>query len=88
MFDFTKILQVWFELNIDEFNDALLVGIIKTLKIMKEVKEEGDNLNDIDFQEVIELRKRDMIDPSMLECIVELTDTSKEGKWWVNFGYI
>ena len=67
-------------MNIDEFNDALLVGIIKTLKIMKEVKEEGDNLNDIDFQEVIELRKRDMIDPSMLECIVELTDTSKEGK--------
>jgi hypothetical protein len=67
-------------LNIDEFNDALLVGIIKTLKIMKEVKEEGDNLNDIDFQEVIELRKRDMIDPSMLECIVELSDTSEEGK--------
>ena len=45
---------------------------------MKEVKEEGDNLNDIDFQEVIELRKRDMIDPSMLECIVELTGTSEE----------
>ncbi len=67
-------------MNIDEFNDALLVGIIKTLKIMKEVKEEGDNLNDIDFQEVIELRKRDMIDPSMLECIVELSDTSEEGK--------
>ena len=67
-------------MNIDEFNDALLVGIIKTLKIMKEVKEEGNNLNDIDFQEVIELRKRDMIDPSMLECIVELTDTSEEGK--------
>ena len=65
-------------MNIDEFNDALLVGIIKTLKIMKEVKEEGDNLNDIDFQEVIELRKRDMMDPSMLECIVELTGTSEE----------
>ena len=65
-------------MNIDEFNDALLVGIIKTLKIMKDVKEEGDNLNDIDFQEVIELRKRDMMDPSMLECIVELTDSSEE----------
>jgi hypothetical protein len=65
-------------LNIDEFNDVLLAGIIKTLKIMKEVKEEGDNLNDIDFQEVIELRKRDMMDPSMLECIVELTGTSEE----------
>ena len=65
-------------MNINEFNDALLVGIIKTLKIMKDVKEEGDNLNDIDFQEVIELRKRDMMDPSMLECIVELTDRSEE----------
>ena len=65
-------------MNIDEFNDVLLAGIIKTLKIMKEVKEEGDNLNDIDFQEVIELRKRDMMDPSMLECIVELTGTSEE----------
>ena len=65
-------------MNIDEFNDVLLVGIIKTLKIMAEVKEEGDNLNDIDFQEVIELRKRDMMDPSMLECIVELTGTSEE----------
>ena len=65
-------------MNIDEFNDVLLAGIIKTLKIMKEVKEDGDNLNDIDFQEVIELRKRDMMDPSMLECIVELTDTSEE----------
>jgi hypothetical protein len=65
-------------LNIDEFNDVLLVGIIKTLKIMAEVKEEGDNLNDIDFQEVIELRKRDMMDPSMLECIVELTGGYEE----------
>ena len=65
-------------MNIDEFNDVLLAGIIKTLKIMKDVKEEGDNLNDIDFQEVIELRKRDMMDPSMLECIVKLTDRSEE----------
>ena len=65
-------------MNIDEFNDALLVGIIKTLKIMKEVKEDGDNLNEINFQEIIELRKRDMIDPSMLECVVESTNTSEE----------
>ena len=67
-------------MNIDEFNDILLVGIIRTLNILKEVKEEGDNLNEINFQEIIELRKRDMIDPSMLECIVELSDTSEEGK--------
>ena len=64
-------------MNIDEFNDALLVGIIRTLNILKEVKEEGDNLNEINFQEIIELRKRDMIDPSMLECVVESTNTSE-----------
>ena len=46
--------------------------------ILKEVKEEGDNLNEINFQEIIELRKRDMIDPSMLECVVESTNTSGE----------
>jgi hypothetical protein len=55
----------------DELNDACLVGIIKTLKIMKEVKLEGDNLNDIDFDEIIELRRRDMVDPSLLECFIE-----------------
>ena len=63
-------------MNIDEFNDVLLVGIIRTLSILKEVKEAGDNLNEINFQEIIELRKRDMLDPSMLECVVELTNTS------------
>jgi hypothetical protein len=71
-------LYIWrFELNIDEFNDVLLVGIIRTLNILKEVKEEGDNLNEINFEEIIELRKRDMLDPSMLECVVESTNTSE-----------
>ena len=32
------------------------------------------------FKKSLNSEKRDMIDPSMLECIVELSDTSEEGK--------
>jgi len=61
-------------MNYDELNDAILVGIIKTLTIMKEVKSEGDDLNTVDFDEVIEQRRRDMVDPSLLECYVDVSD--------------
>ena len=58
----------------DQLNDAILVGIIKTLTIMKEVKSEGDDLNTVNFDEVIEQRRRDMVDPSLLECYVDVSD--------------
>ena len=61
-------------MNPNELNDAILVGIIKTLTIMKEVKSEGDDLNTVDFDEVIEHRRRDMVDPSLLECLVDVSD--------------
>ena len=61
-------------MNYDELNDAILVGIIKTLTIMKEVKSEGDDLNTVNFDEVIEQRRRDMVDPSILECFVDVSD--------------
>ena len=61
-------------MNYDELNDAILVGIIQTLKIMKEVKSEGDDLNTVNFDEVIEQRRRDMVDPSILECFVDVSD--------------
>lgn len=64
-------------MSIDELNDAILVGIIKTLNIMKEIQTEGDDLNEIDFDEVIENRRRDMVDVSMLECVI-IAD-SKDG---------
>ena len=65
-------------MNHEELNDAVIVGIIKTLKIMKEVRLEGDNLNDIDFDQVIEIRRRDMLDTSLLECLVEVDDKSNK----------
>ena len=65
-------------MNHEELNDAVIVGIIKTLKIMKEVRLEGDNLNDIDFDQVIEIRRRDMMDTSLLECLVEVDEKSNK----------
>ena len=61
-------------MNHDELNDAILVGIIKTLTIMKEVKSEGDDLNTVDFDKVIEYRRRDMVNPLLLECVVDVSD--------------
>ena len=61
-------------MNHDELNDAILVGIIKTLTIMNEVKSEGDDLNTVDFDEVIEHRRRDMVNPLLLECLVDVSD--------------
>ena len=65
-------------MNPDQLNDAILVGIIKTLKIMKEVKSEGDDLNNVDFDQVIEIRRRDMMDTSLLECLVEVDEKSNK----------
>jgi hypothetical protein len=44
---------------------------------MKEVRGEGDNLNDIDFDEVIEMRMRDMTDRSIYDAI-QSTENSDE----------
>ena len=68
-------------MNYDELNDAILVGIIQTLKIMKEVKSEGDDLNTVNFDEVIEQRRRDMVDPSILECFVDVSDENLKDIW-------
>ena len=35
-------------------------------------------LNDIDFDQVIEIRRRDMMDTSLLECLVEVDDKSNK----------
>ena len=53
----------------DDLNNAILTGIVKTLEIMKEVKEQGDDLNDVNLDEIIEMRKRDMTDRSIYDAI-------------------
>ena len=61
-------------MNSDEFNHSVIVGIIKTLEIMNKVLLKGDNLNQIDFNEIIELRKRVLVVPSVMDCLIEVSN--------------
>ena len=54
-------------MNHQEMNDCFLAGMICALEIMKEVRAEGDDLNTVEWQEVIDLRRCDMFDVSKLD---------------------
>jgi hypothetical protein len=62
----------------EDINNAILTGIVKTLQIMKDVKSQGDDLNEIDFDEIIEMRMRDMTDKSIFNETKEADDEDKE----------
>ena len=54
-------------MNQQEMNDCFLAGMIRALEIMKEIRAEGDDLNTVEWQEVIDLRRCDMFDVSKLD---------------------
>ena len=58
--------------NFPNEGDYFLAGMIRALEIVQEVRAEGDNLNNIQWQEVIEMRRRDMYDASKLEHFIAL----------------
>jgi hypothetical protein len=58
----------------EDISNAILTGIVKTLEILKDVKSQGDDLNDVDYHEVIEMRLRDMTDRSIYNCTKEADD--------------
>ena len=62
----------------EDIENAILSGIVKTLQIMKDVREEGDDLNSIDFDEVIEMRIRDMTDRSIYDAIQHMENSDEE----------
>jgi hypothetical protein len=66
--------------SFEQLNNALTVGIIKTLESMKEVKKSGGNLNDIDFDYLIECRLRDMTNTSFLDSVENTKSISKVSK--------
>jgi hypothetical protein len=62
----------------EDIENAILSGIVKTLQIMKDVREEGDDLNSIDFDEVIEMRIRDMTDRSIYDAIQHMENSDEQ----------
>ena len=57
-------------MNPQEVSDYFLAGMIRALEILQEIRAEGDNLNNIQWQEIIEIRCRDMYDVSKLEYFI------------------
>lgn len=58
----------------EDISNAILTGIVKTLQIMKDVKAQGDDLHEIDFDEIIEMRLRDMTDTHIFNGTQEADD--------------
>ena len=66
------------EITTEDINNAILTGIVKTLQIMKDVRDQGDDLNTIDFDEVIEMRMRDMTDTRIYYSTQEANDEDNQ----------
>ncbi len=64
--------------NNEDINNAILTGIVKTLEIMKDVRDQGDDLNTIDFDEVIEMRMRDMTNRNIYDSTQEADDEDNQ----------
>ena len=62
------------EFTAEDINNAILTGIVKTLEIMRDVREQGDDLNEVDFDEIIEMRMRDMTDTTIFNETKETPD--------------
>ena len=64
-------------MNHQEMTDCFLAGMIRALESIQEVRAEGDDLNTVQWQKVIEMRRRDMFDVSKL---VEFTASAYSHK--------
>ena len=64
-------------MNPEHIHDYFLAGMIRALEIVQEVRAEGDDLNDVQWHEVIEMRRRDMVDVSKLDEFTANTDSQK-----------
>ena len=56
-------------------NDIFTLGSIHCLKsIMKSIKDTGETANDIDFEHVLDMQRRNLSDPDLEEHIVDVSD--------------
>ena len=55
-------------------NDIFVTGIISTLTMMLELKDKGRTLDEIDFKFLIEMQKRNLNDPTVLDNAEHLSE--------------
>jgi len=65
------------EMSDQQINDIVTATIIRTLRIMKETKDEGEDMNEVDFDYIIDCRMRDLSDPSVLDSL-KMPDDNQE----------
>ena len=58
----------------DAENDWLTTGKIVCLQILKEEKESSGTLDNLDFQYLIDVEMRNILNPAIMESIVRLDD--------------
>jgi len=64
-------------MNHEQIHDYFLAGMIRALETVRDVRTEGNNLNTVQWQEVIEMRRRDMVDVSKLDEFTADFDSQK-----------
>ena len=55
-------------------NDIFVTGIISALTMMLELKDKGRTLDEIDFKFLIEMQKRNLNDPTVLDNVEHLSE--------------
>ena len=61
--------------NMINENDIFTLGVIHSLKsIIKAIKDTDGTANEIDFQEVLEIHRRNLSDPELEEHIVDVSE--------------
>jgi len=56
-------------------NDIFTLGVIHSLKsIIKAIKDTDGTANEIDFQQVLEIQRRNLSDPELEEHIVDVSE--------------
>ena len=57
-------------------NDIFILGCIHTLLALQAVKEEGDDMNDIQWEILIENQRRNLENPEIEECLKHAKEES------------
>ena len=52
-------------------NDVFILGVIHALRSLESVKEEGEDMNDVQFDILLEEQRRNLENPSSENCLVD-----------------
>ena len=52
-------------------NDVFILGVIHALRSLESVKEEGEDMNDVQFDILLEEQRRNLENPSIENCLVD-----------------